>query len=98
MFVIKKLALSSWVKMLVKKPLFNFLPLCYLRLEWLDKLLLNHRGAERKNEIFRVTLKGLELGLTHSQKYKHIHLNRNDSAPVRVVRFGSAPQTQNSGG
>ena len=71
--------------MLVKKPLFNFLPLCSLRLEWLDKLLLNHRGtekpvrwagsptcsllafpqgsnwrgAERKNEIFRVTLKGL---------------------------------------
>ena len=50
--------------MLVKKPLFNFLPLCSLRLEWLDKLLLNHRGtesAERKNEIFRVTLKGLVL-------------------------------------
>ena len=32
--------------MLVKKPLFNFLPLCSLRLEWLDKLLLNHRGTE----------------------------------------------------
>ncbi len=33
--------------MLVKKPLFNFLPLCSLRLEWLDKLLLNHRGTEK---------------------------------------------------